>query len=125
MLGAVAIDPDLQVAGQATQRPLGVSSFMALASFNYEVRQVKGLSLDGALNHSSRQLISATGLEIPSLTTLALGGRYQFNVGEQPATLRIYASNLLNAKQWSGSKSGLIWPTFPRAIRATVSTTFD
>lgn len=125
VLGAVAIDPDLQVAGQATQRPLGVSSFMALASFNYEVRQVKGLSLDGALNHSSRQLISATGLEIPSLTTLALGGRYQFNVGEQPATLRIYASNLLNAKQWSGSKSGLIWPTFPRAIRATVSTTFD
>lgn len=61
----------------------------------------KGVSVDADVeNLSSHFADRRNTFRIPAATTLNVGGRYRFKVGESPATLRLRIENVTNAYDW-------------------------
>lgn len=101
VLGAVLLDP--QVSGDQVdqgligRRPIAASRRTVTGALNWDVPWLKGLSLDMNVESTARRVADrANTFFIPGRYTLALGGRYRFDLFEKPATFRAQVASLNN-----------------------------
>jgi iron complex outermembrane receptor protein len=127
--GAVLIQP--RVSGDPVNRgvvgpvPVGPSPRFALLSLQYQVPEVKGLSLDGQVQNGGAQVARPDGrLYIPDWTQFNAGARYVFRAWNTPASVRVQAFNITNAYSWNVSPNGSFSVRSPRNVKITLAADF-
>ena len=130
VVGAVVLDPEvsgiLVDTGAIGDEPAGLSKVVGIASVDWRLPWADKWTVDASVNYwGPRQGDSANSFEAPAVTTIGLGARYRFELGDTPGVLRVAVSNLTDESGWWASSSGLVWPIGPRAFRASVTFTFD
>ncbi|MBP7338676.1 TonB-dependent siderophore receptor [Niveispirillum sp.] len=86
---------------------------------------VEGLSVNGGAYYTGKRAINPLNQAfIPSYTLYNLGGAYQFDLQEQPVTLRINAENITNKRYWASTGALLLAQGAPRTVKFQVGTTF-
>ena len=84
--------------GRLGKHPVGQTARRVDLNLDWRPPIIEGLSVDMNISHSGRIFATRDNLvAIPSRTMIDLGGRYAFKIGKAPASLRVSASNLLNA----------------------------
>ncbi|MGE4064958.1 MAG: TonB-dependent receptor [Rhodospirillaceae bacterium] len=84
-----------------------------------------GFSVDARLNHKAPTMANVENtFKSEAVTTLNIGARYRFRLGDKPATLRLQAQNALDAWAWEvqGTQRQLM-PTNQREV--TLQLTVD
>lgn len=105
--------------------PLGRFPHIMRLNLQYGPKAWNGVSLDAqAENVSSRYADLLNRARAPDYTTLNLGGRYSFRVGDNPATLRVQVQNVTNAFAWSVSQAATFSPIDQRRFVVTLSADF-
>lgn len=104
---------------------LGVPGLTLNLGAEWAVPAVPGLAINGRVNHTGSQWMTADNSgKLPAWTTLDAGVRYALRMGAQPVVLRASATNLTNKAYWEGLwGAGRVNLGAPRALR--VSATFD
>ncbi len=84
-----------------------------------------GLSVDTQLEDYSSRVASIDNLaRIPARTTLSVGGRYRFKVGETRALIRVQVQNITNTWGWDINNMQLAFEAID-SRRVSASLTFD
>jgi len=129
LAGAVLLDA--RVSGVAVDtgligdRPVGVARTRMQANVDYRLPFAPGLSVDLNLSHFGSRTASADNrLSIPSVTTVNIGARYRFRVGQTPVTARIQVSNLFNTFSWTIAGSGAFGTNAPRRVGTYLAVDF-
>ena len=128
--GAVFLQPRVSglpvVQGTLGRVPVGTPLHLMRLSVQYDLPQVKGLSLDtqlesiGALYADRRDTVKA-----PAANTVTVGMRYGFSVYGTNAYIRAQVFNLTNDYAWTGDpSSGRITPTQPRRYLVRLAADF-
>ncbi len=127
--GAILLDP--RVSGEAVDdgrigdRPIAKIPLTILASADYRVAAIDGLSLDASVTHFGRRTANlANTLETEPQTTINLGARYRFELGDTPAVLRVQIVNLTDQFAWNVTRSGGFVPNQGRSITASLAADF-
>ncbi len=133
--GAVLLDAEvsgeLVELGRIGPRPVGRTERLVRLNADYQPPWNPRLSVDMALVStgdraaSSAPLASRGGAQftVPGRTTLDLGGRWRFRIGEGRAVARLLVQNLTDNQDWDvGANSAFLMPQ-PR--RASLSITAD
>jgi iron complex outermembrane receptor protein len=111
--GAVLLDAD--VSGEAVDlgiigpKPVGTTGRVIRANFDYRLPFFDPLSLDLGVNSLAGKVASARGfaelggqqLMTEPLTTFDIGGRYRFEAGATPVTLRAQITNVFDVYRWN------------------------
>lgn len=106
----------------------GVPGLLANANIEWDVPQLRGLTLTGRLVATGDQWVdAANSLEIDSWVRFDLGARYVTLIGQRPLTLRAGIDNVTNERYWASS-----FETFgtsllqgqPRTLRLSASVDF-
>lgn len=97
--GAVLLRPTVRAIGAALAgvgpRPVGAISRRIELNADWRPPGLTGLSFDISASHRSAETATVSNAtEIPARTLVDLGGRYQFTVAGQSATLRLQVENL-------------------------------
>ncbi len=93
-------------------------------SLQYQPAHWNGFGIDGAVNHSGAQMAHPDNkLKIQGNTQLNLGARYNFKVGDIPASVRFQALNVTDVFAWNLTYTGSFLVRAPR--RFIVNTTLD
>lgn len=103
--GGVLLDAKLageEVAGGSIgRRPIGTPSRSLIGNIDWRPPGHPALSFDLAVEHSGRRYADAANhVRVPARTTVDIGARFRFKLGELPALLRIQATNLFNTYGW-------------------------
>jgi iron complex outermembrane receptor protein len=124
VIGTSVIDP--RVAGAAVDAgivgPRPVASFRRLSTavVQYRPSWWAAASFDLIVESSSDRVANSAGtLFIPERTTVSLGARYRFRVGEAPANLRILLANVSDLYGYGNTASGLFVLNQPRRLSVT------
>ena len=129
--GASLLDAELRdTPGGANDgnRAPGVPTYLANANVEWDVPQLKGLTLTGRVVATGRQEVNAANtLDIGGWTRFDLGARYVALIAGRPLTLRAGVDNVANERYWASA-----FETFgasllqgqPRTIRFSASTDF-
>ncbi len=108
--GVVYSDPEVEGAavrlGRAGPRPLGSSPFNARLDLDYVIAGIAGLSAQLALVHTGDTVASTLPyaelggrqLEIPAVTTLDVGARYRWSVGNVPMAARLQLQDVTDER---------------------------
>ena len=110
--GAVLLDA--QVTGEAVDlgmigpKPVATAPRIIRTNFDYRVPFFQGLSVDLGITSQAAQVASVQRyaelggrqLRTRPQTLFDIGGRYRFNAGGAPATLRVQTTNVLNTYRW-------------------------
>ena len=95
-------------AGEIGPQPVGRSSRLALASFDYAPPAWRGFSLDAdATYYGSRPADDRNLRQTPGYTLLNVGARYRFALGGKPAALRLRVYNATDKYAWIVGGSGI------------------
>jgi iron complex outermembrane receptor protein len=109
----------------ATQgkRPVGVPSWMANASAQWDVPWVGGITLTGGLNFTGREYVDQANTQsVASWTTFDFGAQYRKKVYGKWTTWRAGVLNAFNRDYWSGVASfGTISLGAPRTVFMSAS----
>lgn len=98
------------------ERPVGRSARIALASLNHQPVG-SPWSFDATVNYSGPRPADALNrIETAGFTSLALGTRYRFTLGDAPALLRLRIGNVTDKDTWFAGSSGLQAYTAPRRV---------
>ena len=134
VLGGVLLDPKLSGdavdTGRFGDRPVGVPRVRAIASIDYAVRSVPGLSVDAAGiyvgSRPARSVLGPTGeqLEVGAIPTLNLGVRYRTKLFGREVIGRGQLFNVFNQYSWDVNSSETLVYTAPRRARIVLTTTF-
>jgi iron complex outermembrane recepter protein len=127
VLGAVLLKPRLSGAlvdsGQSLNVPPGVS--YANTTVNVEHQFGNGWSVDGQLLFEGRRrMTQASRTEVPGVTFLTLGARYDFSVAGRPVTGRLQVVNALDQKGYYATPSNALAPIWSRTWRLAFNTSF-
>ena len=127
--GAVLLQP--RVSGDAVDRgligrvPLGPRERFALLTLQYQPLSWNGFGVDGQITNNSGQVARPdNAFRVGGLTQLNLGMRYNFKVGDVPASLRAQTQNVTNAFAWNVNTSGAFSPRSPRRFFVTLAADF-
>ncbi len=110
--GAILMDPT--VSGPAVDqdllgpRPVGTPKLHARADFTYRTDIMGGLNLTLGVLHDSAKAASASEyaqlggrqLFLPSHTTIDLGARQNFKIGDTPLSARLVVYNIFDQRTW-------------------------
>jgi iron complex outermembrane receptor protein len=102
------VERDAAAVGTIGKRPVGLPDHLFNMNLNWRTPLLEGLSLDATAIH--RGTIAATTdnrVIIPARPQLNLGGRYGFRLAGKPATLRIQAGNVFDAKGFGTAGPGI------------------
>jgi iron complex outermembrane receptor protein len=111
--------------GQIGPLPVGQTARTVRMNLNYDVQQLRGLSVDlGMLNVGERVASSDNLVSAPGTTTVDLGGRYRLSAWGQAATLRLQLKNLMNVYGWRVMGSNAYRTNSPRAASASIAIDF-
>jgi iron complex outermembrane recepter protein len=98
--------PDVD-AGRIGARPVGSVRRRAVLNIDWRPANSKRWSFDANLESTSARVGNlANRLFAPPLTTLAIGGRYRFQISGADVTTRLQATNVFDAYGWLVSNSG-------------------
>lgn len=87
---------------------VGVPKLVARLGVDHELRAIRGLSLNGNVNHvGKRHATLDNRLSMDAYTTLDIGARYQARAFDKPVTLHARINNLTNEAYWLGSWRGI------------------
>ncbi|HEY0625094.1 MAG TPA: TonB-dependent receptor [Allosphingosinicella sp.] len=111
VLGAVLLDPQVTGeevdAGLIGEKPVGSAGRTMIFNVDYRFPSAPAFSIDGTLTNFSRRIASADNeLTVPGRAVLDIGARYRFQLGEAPATLRLFLGNVFNNYGWRVSGNG-------------------
>ena len=135
--GAVLMNPI--VTGEAVNskligdKPVGQAETILKLNADYRIPQVKGLSVDGAINYSGERpatsatfaAIGGSQLTTNGFTEIDLGMRYKFKVLDGKATtFRVQMLNITDNFAWQTGTSGALYTTNPRALQASLAVDF-
>ena len=108
--------------GAWSKEAVGLPRFQAMTGLTYTVPTVEGLSFDGQFNHSSsRRVSSRSELRTPSLTTVDVGLRQAFDIGQARMAVRARVTNLFGADSWVAARSELLDRPSRRAFRLSLT----
>ncbi|MEN7538638.1 TonB-dependent receptor domain-containing protein [Aurantiacibacter flavus] len=121
--GAVLSEPALS--GEAVDegligtRPVGQPKVRMTGNFDWRLDQgTSPFSFDFTLDHKGSRPVNALGtLMVGAETTLDLGMRYRFNLGDADMVLRVRGENVLNAYGWNVSSSGALTYISARTVQ--------
>jgi iron complex outermembrane receptor protein len=118
VLGALSMQPRISGpdvdAGRLGERPVGRSARIAVASLNHQPVG-SPWSFDATLNYNGPRPADALNrIETAGFTSLALGTRYRFKLGDAPSLLRLRIGNVTDKDAWFAGSSGLQAYTAPR-----------
>ncbi len=103
--GATWLDASQESTGSPDtdgKRVIGVPKTMANLGLEWEVKQVRGLALDGRVVYTGSSFADATNtIEVPGWTRVDLGVRYIVDLDGRPLTLRARLDNVANKNYWS------------------------
>ena len=126
--GVVLLEPRLS--GEPVDRgavghiPIGPKPRNAILNVQYLPVAWNGFGVDGQINSTSAQMAHSDNLlKNPAYTQFNLGARYNFNISEKPASLRVQMQNVSNSYAWNIGSNGAFFPRTPR--RVTISITAD
>ncbi|HKX89533.1 MAG TPA: TonB-dependent receptor [Sphingopyxis sp.] len=124
--GGVLLDARLageEVAnGSIGRRPIGTPSRSLVGNIDWRLPGLPTLSLDLAVEHSGRRYGDAANrVRIPARTTVDIGARYRFNLGDLPAVLRVQATNLFDSYGWDVEGNNAFVYTPSRQILARIA----
>ena len=127
VLGAVFLDAtvsgDAVNLGLIGRRPVASVGRTVTAAVNWNLPWVQGLSLDLAYEGTSDRVANrANSLVIPARYALALGGRYRFDLFDNPTTFRAQVASINNAYGFNNAGEGFYY-NLPR--RFLMSLTVD
>ena len=127
--GAVLMRP--RVTGSAVDlglvgdQPVGQAERSASLNLDYRLPWMQQLSLNLGVQHLGERPGSVDNLlVVPGRTLVNMGGRYRFEVGQVPATLRLQLNNLFDKYAWDVNGGGGLRRVFPRRLNATLSVDF-
>lgn len=127
--GTVLLDPRVlgeEVAsGLIGFRPVGQVRRLTIASADYTIAAVKGLSVNTTLTSvSARTANSANTLAIPARSVVDVGARYRFKIGSADASLIGRVGNVLDKFGFRTNASGLFVPNDPRRFSIALAADF-
>lgn len=107
------------------KRPVAQSDYIAQLSLDYNFPFLENMSLDASINYQSSQAATVDNVMIlPSYTTIDLGARYKFKIGNTPIKLRVLATNLTNKYTYVVLGNGVYEPIDKLGVSASISTQF-
>jgi hypothetical protein len=133
IVGVVQMEPEVNGpdvdAGLIGDRPVSQPDTTIKVNFDYRPSWLGGSSLDLAWSYASERAATMAGfaalggeqLETEAFATLDLGGRYRFQIGDNPATLRVQVQNVADAFAWQVHPSGALYQSNPRGVLATLA----
>lgn len=93
--------------GRIGRRPLNSSPLLVRVSGEYSVPRLRGLSLDGGLDHDGSRIASAdNSVNLPPRTIVRLGARYRFQINHLKAQFRILVDNITDHFSWALTSGG-------------------
>ncbi|MBP2159312.1 MULTISPECIES: TonB-dependent receptor domain-containing protein [Asticcacaulis] len=127
VLGAVLLRPRLSgqpvASGQSLDIPPGVS--YTNTTVNVEHQFNNGWSVDGQLLFEGRRRMTPVSrTEVPGVTFLTLGARYDFRIADRPVTGRFQVVNALDQKGYYATPSSALVPIWSRTWRLAFNTAF-
>jgi len=127
--GAVLTQPRVRgeevSAGLLGKVPVGQTGRLIIASADYQLAALKGLSINATVTSVGRRIASRDNrLAIPSRTVLDLGTRYRFTIGTAPATLSVRLSNVFNTFGWRTNGSGVLLANDRRRLAVSLAADF-
>lgn len=127
--GTALIDAKLSGAavdrGLVGRKPLASFGRLSTAVLDYRPTFAPDVSVDLVIESTSDRIASTDGkLVIPARAIASVGGRYRFQLGKAPATLRVQLANVGNKFGWANGSSGVYLYNFPRRFTATLTTDF-
>jgi iron complex outermembrane receptor protein len=113
-------NPDL-----AGNRPVGVPEWTATFFADYSLPFLEGSGLNAGVVYEGRQFFDLTNERaVGDWVRFDVGGRYEFEVGDQPLLARFFITNVLNTRYWSvGNFPGLSLSA-PRTLGVSLSASF-
>lgn len=110
-------------------RPIGTPELQGNVNVEWDVPQVRGLTLEGRMVYTGEQPVdAANAVELDGWTRFDAGLRYAAEVAGRPVTLRARVENLAGEDQWVavGGYPGANYLTLgaPRTLRLSLSTDF-
>jgi iron complex outermembrane receptor protein len=119
--GAVLMQPrvtgEAVTLGRVGARPLGQPSQLLTLAAQYALRWVEGVQLTlNATHRGTRAADTRNLVELPARTILDAGVRWRFDLGNNPALLRVQLLNLTNAYDWALVGSGSYQVNAPRQL---------
>lgn len=127
--GALLLEPrvtgDAVADGRLGRKPIGRTSTLIDLNLDYRFPRFESLSIDVGIQYEGSRVANVDNtLAIPARTTIDLGARYRFKVGNSPATLRIVATNITNVYGWRVFSGGGFSPNAPRTASLSVTADF-
>ena len=97
--GAVLMEPRVTgeevETGRIGERPIGQTGTISKANADYALPFARGLSINAGVGHFGDRVASRdNSLVLPSYTLIDVGARYRFQLGDNPASVRLALSNL-------------------------------
>jgi iron complex outermembrane receptor protein len=117
-------------AGEAGSRPVAVPDLRLIASANYVMPGLPGLSFDAGLEYAGKQAARSalssdgTQLEIPAYAVLDLGARYSFGETGRNWTVRGQIRNVTDRFRWQVSRAEALTYIAPRSFRLVTTRAF-
>ena len=112
-------------AGRIGKVPIAQAKRITIVAFDYQVPGLEALSLNAnVLSVGARQASADNSLEAPPRTTLDLGARYRFRIGDAPATLRFTVGNVFNQYGFRTSPAGVLTPNAQRRYTLSLAADF-
>ncbi|HEY0646356.1 TonB-dependent receptor domain-containing protein [Phenylobacterium sp.] len=112
-------------AGRIGKIPAAQVKRLVVIGADYQLPFAERVSVNATvINLSKRETSSANNVQIPGRTTLDLGARYRFQVGEAPATLRVQVFNVFNKNGFRTNGSGVFTPLAQRRVQVTLAADF-
>ena len=113
------------VAEPVGRLPVGQYRTSTRLNLNYTPPFADRITLDAYVNHDG----SAAGtvdnaVTLPAVTTLGIGARYNFKIGDEALTLRVAANNLSNSFTWIAVSGGTYVYNPPRNVLAYLAASF-
>ena len=127
--GTVLQDPQVTgeevEAGRIGKIPVAAAKRLTIASLDYQLPWVQGLSVNAGVTSISRREASQDNrLQIPARATVDLSARYRFKLGDAPATIRFSALNVFNKYGYRTSPSAVFTPLSQRRFSLSLAADF-
>lgn len=115
--GLVLMDADVLgeavASGRAGPRPVGSTAERARLDFDYRAPFLDGLSLTLGAQYTGDVIASTAGhaalggeqLRVPAFSTVDVGARYRFRVGDAPVSVRALVANVFDDEGFQSSSS--------------------
>ncbi|TAJ69530.1 MAG: TonB-dependent receptor [Phenylobacterium sp.] len=112
-------------AGRIGKIPVAQVKRLAIVGLDYQLPWVERLSVSATVTSlSAREVSRDNQLQIPARTTLDLGARYRFKVGDAPATVRVSVANVFDKYGFRTNTSGVFTPLAQRRYSITLAADF-